>query len=285
MTSQRIRFRLERLQHLSSPPEALARIFDLAADPESRLPQLAEAVESDPVLAARLLRLANSAYFGYPREIASVEHALVVLGIRTVRNLVTAVALAPVFAGGAEGLDRPQLWLHSCAVGEAARLLAEQRGEDAAVPYLAGLIHDLGQVALAEAVPDAYAEVVAHEAAQACGALEAERKVLGVDHAWAGGVLLARWQLPERLVDAVRLHHETTGAPGALADTVHLADVLAGQEGFPAPGRRAAAPALPVPVLARLGLSEADAEALREAFRERHDAVEALYASSRVSGA
>ncbi len=285
MSARRIRSRIERLDHLASPPEALARILELASDPDAQLPQLASAIESDPVLAARLLRLANSAYFGYSREIETIDHSLVVLGTRTVRNLVAAVALAPVFTGGQSDLDRSTLWRHCCAVGEAARILAEHLELDGGVAYLAGLLHDVGKVALDEAVPGLFAEALEIDAEHRTGALDSERKALGVDHAWAGGVLLDRWQLPATLVEAIRFHHGGGEADAWLPALVEVADGLASLGGFAGPSAAPAPTALPVGPLARLGIGDDAAAALVEEFENRHDAIEALYASSTAGGA
>ncbi len=278
-----IRAKIESLERLSAPPASLDRILELTADAETELGALGAAVDADPSLAARLLRLANSAYFGFARKIETIDDALVVLGFQRVRNLAVCVAVAPLFESH-EKLDLETLWLHSCAVAEAARLVAERTSFEPGVAYAAGLMHDLGRVALADVLPQRYARVVAHDERHGCGALEAERKVLGLDHGWAAGVLFERWQLPERLTVGMACHHEPERDPSGLAWRLYLANELASLEGFPAPGDGPAVQQIPASALGALGLEHEDAERLAEAFRERGESIEVLYRMS-LSGA
>lgn len=279
-TAAEIRWKIESLKSLASPPGSVDRIFDLAADSESRIEDLTTAIESDPAVSARLLRLANSAYFGLPARVASIHKAIVVLGYRTVQNLAACIALAPAFHGGRGGVDRSRLWLHSCAVAEAARLAALETASEPAAAYLAGLLHDIGQVVLEEAIPDLYAPVLRRAAVKGSVLREIERDALGLDHAEAGGWLAAHWNLPRKLRESIQNHEAQSGA-GLAGWVVPLAEHVALEEGFAgAPGDAPDASR----ILESANLGVADLESLRERFKQRRDAIALLYRESWKGG-
>lgn len=278
-----VRRRIEALETLSSPPGSVDRILTLAADPESHVHDLAQAIQTDPAIAARLLRLANSAYFGFPARIASVSKAIVVLGYRTVQNLAACVALAPAFRAEASSLDRRQVWLHSCAVAEATRLLALERSEDAPTAYLAGLLHDLGQVALEEAAPKAYASV-ADEAQRGTRPLrEIERERIGLDHAEAGALLAELWRLPEVLREAIAVHEDAAEA-GPIAQLVRAGEHLAGLEALDGAPQDGPAEASAEAASRLAGLDRERIEAVLERFKQRREALELLHRESWKGG-
>ncbi|MDQ7800668.1 MAG: HDOD domain-containing protein [Armatimonadota bacterium] len=210
--------------------EAMHLLDDLSSSAE----QVAQAIGRDPVLAARVLRLANSALYMRTRRVATLREAVVLVGFGAVRSiLVTAVAY-DAFARGAPGygLDRAQMWQHALAVAVVARHLAQARGLAAEAAFVAGLLHDIGKMALSHSLQEQYQAVL--EAVRA-GAdfVEAERAVLGWDHAQVGAEAARRWNLPEALVQAIQYHHRPDEAedPG-LADAVHVADALSVMLGF-----------------------------------------------------
>ncbi|MDJ0847875.1 MAG: HDOD domain-containing protein [Myxococcota bacterium] len=267
--------RIDAVESLSSPPASLDRVLSLAGDAESSVPQLAAAIELDPSITARVLRLANSAYFGFSRHVETVDEAIMVIGFRNVRNLAACAAVAPMFATSQRGLDRSALWRHSCAVGEAARLIAARIDGDDGWAYVAGLLHDLGQVLLEEVLADEYVEIVQAER-DGSSLADAEREALGADHAWAVGTLADRWQLSKRITSAVGLHHGPYGRCPEAA-LVGLAEQLAAGLGLD-DANDPCDPSQPTDAYQEiLGLSGDDVDALRESLAERRDAIELLH--------
>ncbi len=234
---------LRKVDQLPQLPAAAVRVLEATREDAPDLSALTEAVAVDPSVAARVLGAANRASSG-TRSVATVERAVVKLGVQAVRSLVLSLgvvdamsgAAADVPATGVEGFTLDGFWRHSLAVATAAELLAEhakpaggkiQPGE----AFCAGLLHDLGKLALRIAFPKAHARVC-----EAAGVLRSdlcrlEREIIGVDHQAAGRRLAERWNLPTHLSDVVFLHNTPPDdlatldvASPALVHLVSLAD-------------------------------------------------------------
>ncbi|MBI4913063.1 MAG: HDOD domain-containing protein [Acidobacteria bacterium] len=215
-------------------PEVTARVLALADAPDSSAKEMARAVESDPALSVRLLKLANSGFYGQRGHIATPTRAVVVLGFKTIRSLALAVwthALRSPFSDPQERGLMQVLLAHGLATGVAAGLLAArvQRPleEDA---FMAGLLHDIGRVALLSQMGPAYRALVLAPAEGAGRALhEAEREVLGFDHRDLGAALMSAWGLPPFLGDVAAGHHDGDLVPRDrfFVASAALADALA----------------------------------------------------------
>ncbi len=269
-----LRREIQRLESISSPSGSLDRILELAADCESDIGELTTAIESDPAVTSKVLRLSNSAYFGASGKIETVSRAILVIGYKNVQSLATCAALAPVFVGDDPRVDRSVLWLHSCATAEATRLVGARTTLDPSVAYVAGLLHDLGVVVLSEVLGDPYGRTIETCRKSDVPLAEIERKRFGVDHPWAASVLFEQWTLPERLIAAVTLHHAPREEPTGFAAGVALADHLAAAAGFPSPSGQAPQGLPPTYVLDLLGLKGDDYEALGDELEERRGAIE-----------
>lgn len=248
--------------------------------PQCSLATVASAIEKDPDLTARLLRLANSGFYGFPSRLTTVSEALSLIGIQQVHDLITSSSIIDRFAGvGADHVDMHHFWRHSLACGVGARGVAitrHMRNPDKF--FVAGLLHDVGRLALLSQAPDLN-RVVFERYLQGGKLLrEAERAVLGYDHAEIGGALLRRWQFPPHLIEAVTYHHRPLGGAGSReeAAVVHLADHLVNAMGLGTSGERQAPPLLPAAWnLLRLELStleslaatiDSQIEAVEDAF-------------------
>lgn len=218
------------LPQLLPLPEAVARAVALIQDPRSSGSQVARVIETDQALAAKLLKLANSAFYTTRRPAASVEEALLRVGFSITKGmLLSAAAWCMLEARDAIGpLSARRLWRHSVATAFCARRLVSLVGgcrlEET---YTAGLLHDLGSLAIAQYAPDGLAEAL-RVATRGLALFEAEREVLGFDHAEVGARLLAAWGLPDSSVEAARWHHTPTRppSPGRLVLVAHVADSL-----------------------------------------------------------
>lgn len=183
---------------------------------EASAASVAALVARDPALAGRVLKLANSAYYGVTRRVGAVQDAVVVLGMRGVRNLCLLAGTYPWLQRGlpAYALAPGTLWTHSLAVGLAAQTLATRLRQDSEAAFTAGLLHDLGKVTLSSWLKNLDKPVLS---------CEAERARIGVDHAMVGGAMLRHWNLPEEVAVAVERHHYPNGG---LSDILHVADVI-----------------------------------------------------------
>jgi putative nucleotidyltransferase with HDIG domain len=231
------------LAHLDSLPTlapVVVELMALTADERSGAADLARVVRADPALTTRVLAVANSAAFGARIEITTLEQAIVRLGFDLIRNLVLAAKIFECFPPDAPGAtDRPfertEFWKHALGVACAARRLAKQAPRlriDAEQAFLAGLLHDIGKVALDAVFPRAYARALQQAETTRGDIADSERAILGVDHTNAGRQLAQRWRLPSFLRDVIWLHHLSVEAlpdqleTPRLISLVQLADTL-----------------------------------------------------------
>jgi len=231
MDDLRLEALVRRVRDLPALPAAVVRVMHLADDPKAGTADVARALASDQALAARVLKLANSAFYGSTRRISTVSESVISLGMRTTRNLVMATSCQEMLEQDIAGyaLPRGALWRHSLACASAAQALAQRacyRATEEA--FVAGLLHDIGKVILSTYLQDQFVHVLRRALEGGLTFAEAEREVLGFDHAEAGARLLERWNLPSSLVLAVRWHHAPfdSPSPSLLPCLVHVADAV-----------------------------------------------------------
>jgi putative nucleotidyltransferase with HDIG domain len=179
----------------------------------------------DPSLSATLLRLANSALYAGEGSVMDLRAAVLRLGFDAVANLGTGAAVIRTLKGGTH-LDALKLWQHSVAVGLTAKgvcILAKRHGQ-AETAFLAGLLHDIGKIALDTCYPEVYTTVL-EKVAEGVYFVDAEHEVMGMDHAEAGSLLAADWSFPQTIVDVIRDHHDPK-PDDFLPNLIHLADLL-----------------------------------------------------------
>lgn len=226
----------ERVRTLPSLPAAVLDLLAALRDDGRPVAELAGRVGHDPALAARTLRVANSSFYGVPGRVGTLEEAFGVLGLRTVVTLVGAAALTRSLSPpDCEGFDFQAHWRHSIVVAGLARRLAPIAGVDADIAFTAGLLHDIGRLALATTAPVATAAAIREAGRSGQPLREVEAVVIGCDHVAAGLALAAHWHLPAALAAAMAGHHAPAGSPrggtgdetAALCDVTHLADALA----------------------------------------------------------
>lgn len=221
-----------RVEDLPALPAVVTQVMRLIEDPDSTAADLNAVISRDQALTAKVLRLANSAYYGFARRVGTVTEAVVLLGFNTIRNLVLAASVSNVLQREAPGyhLARGELWRHSLTSAMAARLLARKaRFRAAEEAFVAGLLHDIGKLILSQYVGQAYQELLDRVAQSGLPFMEAERQVLGFDHAQAGGLVAEKWNLPEALVEAISCHHQPQLARRhpPLTALAHAGDALA----------------------------------------------------------
>ena len=217
------------LRQLPALPSAVSDLL-LSFDREDiDVGVLAGKIARDQALTARVLRVANSSFYGMPSRVATINEAVVVLGFRAMRSMVLAVGMSGVFqADKVPGFAVQAYLRHSVATGLAARALAPLVGLNPDLAFTAGVLHDIGRLLLASNFSQHYAAVLRRREQDDALDLTAEREVLGIDHAAIGGLLAQTWRFPAALHEAVAFHHEPALAPnGSFAGLIHVADGLA----------------------------------------------------------
>jgi putative nucleotidyltransferase with HDIG domain len=226
---------LSRLQQLPALPMAVSDLLASFGNDEVDIGHLARQIACDQTLTARLLRVANSSFYGLQSRVGTVNEALVILGFRAVRSIVLAVGMGRVFrADHCPGFDLQAYIQHSLGVGLAARGLAQVTGRNPELAFSGGILHDIGELVLASCFTEQYAAALAYRNRNDCALIVAERDILGMDHSAVGGLLADSWRFPPSLKSAVAEHHSPSAATGdSLADLTHVADAIAhglGQE-------------------------------------------------------
>ena len=215
---------------LSSFPDIYYKIIEVLDNPLSSAAQVADVVGRDTSLSAKLLKLVNSAYFGFMSKIDSIQRAITLVGHDELSTLALGISVIHYFKDiPRELIDMGAFWRHSIACGTFARILAGFKGIRSEEPYfVAGLLHDIGRLILFKRAPRTTAKAMVKAFQGPTSLAEAERDVLGYDHAAVGGLLLQEWRFPSHLVEMVRLHHGPDKAAGSIGPAiVHLADILA----------------------------------------------------------
>ena len=215
---------------LGSYGPIIAELEEAINDPRSNLVDVGGVVGKDPDVTLRLLKLANSAFYGFPTRLATVSDAISVIGMVQVQDLLLASSVIEAFAGVSEEfVDMESFWRHSLACGIGARVLAiAQRLPQPEKFFVAGLMHDLGRLVLYSQAPESAEAVFACYHSDRLLLRDAEIRVLTFDHAQIGRALLGRWLYPAELVEAVAFHHQPMTAATYVTEAavVHVADHL-----------------------------------------------------------
>ncbi len=226
------------ISHIATLPEITLRIIEIVEDPDSTAQDLHKVIANDPALCARVLKVVNSAFYGLPGQIGSINRAIVLLGLNAVKNIAIAASLAKLFRGGqfTPWFSAKDLWTHSIAVGAAVKLLAEKaRLNLPDEAFLAGLIHDIGLIVEMQVMRPKFIEVLEAVHDNGVPFLVAERKIIGADHQDFGRALCEKWKFPRSFACVTGWHHrpmELDPASRTLTALVNLADVIAARAGI-----------------------------------------------------
>lgn len=221
-----LRNRIEQLGDLPTLPHVVQRLAAMISRPTVSAEEIGTIIEKDQVLAAKVLRLANSPFYGFPSRIGSVSHAVIVLGFNVVKGLTLCASALTIMKDA--GMD--QLWRHSLGVAITANLLATRLEiKNPEELFVSGLLHDIGKVVLYVKWPDVGNSI--KDALKTCtdrSLFDVEQELTGLSHAEIGGYLAGAWHLPVTLREPILCHHNPTLAKDATLQTaiVHVADIL-----------------------------------------------------------
>jgi len=222
---------LQKVNAIPAFPATVIKLIKMMDDPNVSVSSIKEVIRTDEGLTVKLLRVANSAFYRGRREIKTIEDAVVVLGLRTVKSMIFSVTVSPILSKELSGYDlgKEALWRQSQLSAMTAQTIAKKcRFKEVDLAYTAGLLKDVGKVVLDEYVKNNFDEVMKQVEEKNVAFIEAESEVLGFTHAEVGAKIAERWNLPPEIVEVIRYHHEPAKAElnPKLAMICHLADDL-----------------------------------------------------------
>ncbi|MCK5147507.1 HDOD domain-containing protein [bacterium] len=220
---------LGEIENLPTLPHIVVQLLDKMHEKNPKIEELADLIMTDQVLTTQMISLVNSAFWGLNREVTSIRESVVYLGLRQVENLIYSVSLTNTFEQDAPLLKRVRFWEHSFGVALCSRLIAQRlRYPDEEMAYLAGLLHDIGEVILALYLHPVFKKVVEKVVDEKISFCAAEEAILGFNHTDVGSWLVSRWKLPPGLSAVISHHHniqEATQDP-LLVGMVRMADLI-----------------------------------------------------------
>ena len=273
----------KKLADLPPLPTVVTRIMQTINDPNTSAEEINNLIIMDQGLSSKVLRIVNSSYYGFPKRISTITHAVVILGFNTVRNLVLGVSAFGLLGQKSMpyGLNRAKFWEHSIAVAAGAQMLAKMRltknrnAPDEA--FIGGLLHDVGALFLDSYFPVQYAVTMAFAAREKKTAREAEGMVLGIEHTVVGRRIAEHWNFPPQLAAMIGGHHDPIHNKDHfdVAAAVHAADYLAWLCGY-APSEHTQPPELAPEVADWLAFTPEDWEKAKEQLEVQFKACEDL---------
>ena len=231
MEAKAILKKLDRIDSLPTLPAIVMEVNKMLLDFDTTINQVGDCIQKDQAMVSKILKLVNSAFFGLKGSVSTIPHAVVILGFNTIRNAVVSTSIIDAFSSDKifNGFDIKQFWKHSVSVAVTSKHLAEKtKLHPADDCFVGGLLHDMGKIVLLQHFEDLFQKVLLVVKAGGRTFYEAEKSEIAVDHAWIGGYLAQKWQLPKGLVDAIRFHHAVGSSPGNLhlSMIVHTADII-----------------------------------------------------------
>ncbi len=216
MLDTAVRSKLQSLKQLPMLPTIAAEALQLIDNSKTSAGRLGKIIERDQALAARVLRVANSPFYGFPREISTIDLAIVILGFNAIREIILSLVVQGVLLNvRSSDLKVSDFWKYSVFSGCTARFLARKLGYRlAGEAFVAGLMHDIGVLIIAQYFQRELQDIRRYQKQHGGSMHQAERACLGATHAEVGAWLAEQWNLPEQLIHAIRWHHEAPPEPG-----------------------------------------------------------------------
>ncbi len=230
LSKEEIANRLRHIESLPTLPPIVSRLNQMVTDEDVTAIKLGQVIEKDQVLTSKLLKMVNSSFFGFPQRISTVSNAIVLLGFNVIKTLIVTSSIFEVMQSSDVGLFE-----HSLGCATAAGILARECGiKNPEEISTAGLIHDLGKIAVRAELPTEYQHIQEVVNEKKIPMREAELEILGIGHPEIGGYLARQWNLPDRLVIPIESHHEPSRSSdfSNISAIIHFADILIRAVGF-----------------------------------------------------
>ena len=231
MTKHNLDIIVSKVNEMPVLPSRINKIMEIVQDPNSTVHDLELEILKDQSLTSKVLKLANSTHYGYPRKISTVSRATILLGFKTIESISLASTVSKFLIGELEGyaLEEHDLWNQSQTCAIVSRYIAKnKRFNQPEQAYVAGLLRDIGKTILNYYVKNEYNNIIEMVETENISFLEAEKIILGFDHAQVGGKVAEKWNFPKELVEAIEYHHtpEKTKENLDLVSIVHIADAI-----------------------------------------------------------
>jgi HD-like signal output (HDOD) protein len=220
------------VKSLPTLPEIFHKVLVLVADEDASLKELSDLISYDQAISTRLLKVANSAYYGFMKKIATIQRAIVVLGFEEVKSLTLGIGLFNTMkrVKGSTSLNLHNFWLHSVGCALAGQNISQNaEGLEEGVAFTACLLHDIGKLVLDCFFIQHYSQVLKMVQLKEVSLAEAETEMMGFNHADVGGWLCEKWKLPPLLSNPISFHHKVDEVDSKyilISSIVHLADIL-----------------------------------------------------------
>jgi len=225
-----LRHKVENISTLPTVPGVLKRLSLVLEKPRITIVEISAFISSDPALTTKILKMVNSAIYGFPGRIASVSHATMLLGLNVIKGLLLGVSVFELMQKTMNGL-----YEHSLGCAIASRIIASKKGlKEPEEVSVAGLLHDIGKVILALEYPAEYQAAINEAQAKSISIYDAENIQFNATHANVGSWLAEKWRFPRSLIEVIEFHHRPTLSKNAPLETaiVHMADILVRARGF-----------------------------------------------------
>ncbi len=218
------------VERMPAFPKSVQRVLELSRDIKSSPKELVMVIEQDPVMTMKLLRILNSASYGLPKQITSVNQAMVFLGLNTIKNMALSfAAMGTLPQKNTCGFDMQRYLIRSLTTAGLARTLCLKYGNDETDPadcYITGLLHDFGKVVFAQFLPEEFKQALDLSREQGISLHEAERQVIGTDHTVIGSMLVEKWQFPKLLSSNIRNHHGKISTDNTIQSCLFVANQI-----------------------------------------------------------
>jgi putative nucleotidyltransferase with HDIG domain len=192
-------------------PKSVQRIMQLTSDKDSAAKEIVDVIENDPVMTLKILKVINSAFYGIPHKINSIQQAIIHLGLNTINNLALSTAAIGILnKSNKANFNTQKFLLHSLTTGEISKVLAEKHAvpqSDSSAFFTAGLLHDFGKIVFAEFMPEQFRMALEASTQENISLDEAEHHYIGLDHSLAGKLLATKWNLDKPLINTIGHHH------------------------------------------------------------------------------
>ena len=233
MTPDQIKEKIKSIIQLPALPAVAMEVVELVDNPKTSASKLGKVISSDQALTAKVLKIANSPFYGFPKKISTIDFAIIVLGFDALKEIVISISLVSSLQKKSDTyFDAKVFWDHSISTGVVARRLARDLGyRISGEVFVGGLLHDMGVSVLHRYFTNEFQRAIEITRETDLNIIEAEESVLGVTHGDVGGWLAERWNLPEHLVESIAYHHAPMKAQinADLVALVHCADVMSHQ--------------------------------------------------------
>jgi len=208
---EKVKDKILQIRDLPTLPTVAMEVARLTRNPDSSINDIVKVIQNDPSITAKILKISNSAFYGMRQKIDTINRALVILGMGEVNNLVTSISIFKTFPIDTEfkTFDRKEFWEHCAITGEVAKAISLKLGKKMmSEVFTAGLLHDIGKIILDEYFHDEFARSFQLSKEKNIPMIDAEKEILGVNHAQIGGWIAEKWRLPSNLIDPIIYHHK-----------------------------------------------------------------------------